>query len=237
MTCQSGLWLANLHKFCIISGKIKPKIKFIGMWVQFFFVLDSSSCHNKHSSSYECFCFLPIFFVESSLNFSLMFSLFWFPSSLLSISFKLNKIVIRSYFSLFSKFSKRVYASFLYSTKGSLCPKDLKPMTCLNCSKYWICSFQFWSINCKKILFSISLYCSLFNNFILSSLEFLNLLFILSFGSIGFYLCTNIIFVWIFLYFFHSFCMCRFILYLVCVYETNTRQSFFVQKVNILKKD
>ena len=67
MTCQSGLWLANLHKFCIISGKIKPKIKFIGMWVQFFFVLDSSSCHNKHSSSYECYCFLPIFFCSGHL--------------------------------------------------------------------------------------------------------------------------------------------------------------------------
>ena len=53
-------------------------------------------------------------------------------------------------------------------------------MTCLNCSKYWICNFQFWSISCKKILFSISLYCSSFNIFILSSLELLNLFFIFS---------------------------------------------------------
>ena len=41
------------------------------------------------------------------------------------------------------KFSNKLNASFLYSTKGSLWPYDLKPITCLSCSKYCICIFQF----------------------------------------------------------------------------------------------
>ena len=53
-----------------------------------------------------------------------------------STIFKLNKILTKSFFNLLNKISKRVNASFLYSTKGSLCPYDLNPITCLNCSRY-----------------------------------------------------------------------------------------------------
>ena len=40
------------------------------------------------------------------------------------------------------------------SDNGSFCPYCLKPITCLNCSRYWRCDLQEKSIICKNIFFS-----------------------------------------------------------------------------------
>ena len=67
MTCQLGFCLAKLHKLCTSSVETQAKNQVSLQVSHFFSVLDSSSCHNKHSSSYECYCFLPIFFLFRTL--------------------------------------------------------------------------------------------------------------------------------------------------------------------------
>ena len=82
------------------------------------------------------FCFLH----SLRHSFSLIFEL---SKNFKRGAFMFIKKVTILYFNLLNKFSNKAKASFLYSTKGSLCPKDLNPITCLSCSRYCICIFQF----------------------------------------------------------------------------------------------
>ena len=88
--------------------------------------------------------FLPFFLniLNQFCFFDFIFTLFFFSTIVRFIN-----TVIKSVFNLYNKFSNKRKASFLYSTKGSLWPYDLNPITPLNCSKYWIWDFQFWSIS------------------------------------------------------------------------------------------
>ena len=79
------------------------------------------------------FSFLPTFFKSCDI-FLKVFSSFLLSSDI--ITFKFNSNFTTSLLIFASKPSNRTKASFLNSDNGSFWPYCLRPITCLNCSKY-----------------------------------------------------------------------------------------------------
>ena len=112
----------------------KTKTSFIAMGLQSIFLnyTEPQQCLYFFPEPQGHFSFLPTFLLSDGI--SVCFS--FFCSSFETTILRLSKNFITSFFIFSNNPSKRAKASFLNSDNGSFWPYDLKPITCLSCSKY-----------------------------------------------------------------------------------------------------